>query len=201
MSPIRNLIKDVDRLWDRAGQGKICLSIIGSAALMLQTSYERGTKDSDILEAASLKAETKDRLLQLAGHGTDLYRRHRVYLEFVAPGIPFLPQNPLFHLVGDLNEELAHFEIEVLDVADVVVSKLKRFHANDVSDIEAMVNLEKVDHARMIERFRAAVETYAMDARAEDLPRYVRNLHRIERDCFQAPETPIELPSWIDGAE
>lgn len=201
MSPIRNLIKDVDRLWDGAGWVKIRLSIIGSAALMLQTTYERGTKDSDILEAASLKVETKVRLLHLAGHGTDLHRRHRVYLEFVAPGIPFLPQNPLFHLVDDLNEELHHFEIEVLDVADVVVSKLKRFHANDVSDIEAMVDLEKVDHARMIERFRAAVETYAMDARAEDLPRYVRNLHRIERDCFQVPETPIELPSWIDDSE
>ncbi len=201
MSPIRNLIKDVDRLWGGAGQGKIRLSIIGSAALMLQTPYERGTKDSDILEAATLKVEVKDRLLHLAGNGTDLHRRHRVYLEFVAHGIPFLPQNPLFHLVDDLNEELGHFEIEVLDVADVVVSKLKRFHANDVSDIEAMVDLEKVGHARMIERFRAAVETYAMDARAEDLPRYVRNLHRIERDCFQVAEARIELPSWIDDFE
>lgn len=83
----------------------------------------------------------------------------------------------------------------------MVVSKLKRFHANDVSDIEAMVDLEKVDHARMIERFQAAVETYSMDARAEDLPRYVRNLHRIERDCFQLPETTIAMPSWIDDSE
>ena len=81
------------------------------------------------------------------------------------------------------------------------MSKLKRFHANDVSDIEAMVDLKKVDHARVIDRFRAAVETSAMDARAEDLPRYVRNLHRIERDCFQVAETRIDLPSWIDDSE
>jgi hypothetical protein len=201
VSPIRNLIKAVDRLWDGTGQGKIRLSLIGSAALMLQTSYERGTKDSDILEVATLKAEVKERILHLAGNGTDLHRRHRVYLEFVAPGIPFLPQNPLFHLVEDLNEELVHFEIEVLDVADVAVSKLKRFHANDVSDIEAMVDLEKVDHARLVNRFRSAVDTYAMDARAEELPRYVRNLHQVERDFFQRPETPIELPAWIDDSE
>jgi hypothetical protein len=64
-----------------------------------------------------------------------------------------------------------------------------------------MVNLEKIAHTRMIERFRAAVETYSMDARAEDLPMYVRSLHRIERDCFQMPETPIALPSWIDDSE
>jgi hypothetical protein len=53
----------------------------------------------------------------------------------------------------------------------------------------------------MVNRFQAAVETYAMDARAEDLPRYVRNLHRIERDCFQVAETRIDLPSWIDDSE
>jgi hypothetical protein len=64
-----------------------------------------------------------------------------------------------------------------------------------------MVDLEKVEHSRMVNRFQAAVETYAMDARAEDLPRYVRNLHRIERDCFQVAETRIDLPSWIDDSE
>jgi len=201
VSLIKNLIKDVDRLWGGAGRGKIRLSIIGSVALMLQTPYERGTKDSDILEVATLTTETKEHLLQLAGHGTDLHRRYRVYLEFVAPGIPFLPQRPLFHLVHDLNGELDHFEIEVLDVVDVVVSKLKRFHANDVSDIEAMVNLEKVEHAHLVGRFRAAVETYALDPCAEALPKYVRNLHRIERDCFQMAETRIDLPSWIDESE
>ena len=73
--------------------------------------------------------------------------------------------------------------------------------ANDISDIVAMVELEQVDHSRLVDRFRAAVDAYAMDARAEDLPRYVRNLHRIERDHFQTTETPIELPSWIDDSE
>lgn len=201
MSPIRNLIQDIDRLWGIGGSEKVRLSIIGSAALMLQTSYERGTKDSDVLEAASLTPVIKERLIQLAGPETGLYRRHRVYLEFVAQGLPFLPYNRLFHPVEDLNRELNHFQIEVLDVTDVVVSKLKRFHANDSSDIAAMVDLDLVDHARLIERFRAAVEAFSVDARAEDLPRYVRNLHRVERDLFLVPETVIELPSWIDDSE
>lgn len=201
MSPIRNLIKDLDRLWDGAGSEKIRLSIIGSAALMLQTTYVRGTKDSDVLEATNLTPDIKAKLIKLAGPGSDLHRKHRVYLELVAPGLPFLPQAPMFHSVADLNQDLTHFEIEVLDVVDVVVSKLKRFHANDASDIAAMVNLERVDHAQLLERFRAAVDVYSMDARAEDLPRYVRNLHQVERDCFLADETPIELPSWIDDSE
>jgi maltooligosyltrehalose trehalohydrolase len=55
---------------------------------MLQARYERGTKDSDILETADLDVETKARLLELAGPGTDLSKRHGLYVEFVASGLP-----------------------------------------------------------------------------------------------------------------
>ncbi|HEY1551709.1 MAG TPA: hypothetical protein VGG28_27970 [Kofleriaceae bacterium] len=30
-----------------------------------------------------------------------------------------------------------------------------------------------------------------------DLPKYVANLHRVERDMLGVDETEIELPSWI----
>jgi hypothetical protein len=85
----------------------------------------------------------------------------------------------------------------VLDVVDVVVSKLKRFNANDQSDIDAMIERGLVPHDRLIDRFRAAVDEFMGDARAEDLPKYVANLHRVERDMLVVPETEIELPSWI----
>jgi hypothetical protein len=29
------------------------------------------------------------------------------------------------------------------------------------------------------------------------LPRYVRHLHRVERDMLGVPESEIELPPWI----
>jgi hypothetical protein len=86
----------------------------------------------------------------------------------------------------------------VLDIVDVVVSKLKRFSPNDVSDIEAMAQRGLLDGTRLVERFRSAVDVYAMDARAGDLPRYVRNLHRVQRDFLFDAETPIELPGWVD---
>lgn len=37
-----------------------------------------------------------------------------------------------------------------------------------------------------------------MDARGSDIPQYVRNLHRLERDEFLLTETAFELPNWID---
>ena len=36
------------------------------------------------------------------------------------------------------------------------------------------------------------------DARSADLPRYWRNLHAVERDYLAEPETPVDLPEWLD---
>jgi hypothetical protein len=92
---------------------------------------------------------------------------------------------------------LRRLEIVALDVVDVVVTKLKRFNANDQSDVDAMIARDLVTHDALIERFKAAVDEFSGDARAEDLPKYVANLHRVERDMLGVDETEIELPSWI----
>jgi hypothetical protein len=195
--PIHDLIREVDRRWSWSAGKKINLRIIGASALMLQARYERGTKDSDILETADLGEETKARLLELAGPGKEVSKRHGLYIEFVASGLPLLPQAPEWLDLADLNGELVHFHIQVLSVVDVVVSKLKRLHGNDLRDIEAMIDLGLVPEAVLIERFRSAVDSFLLDARAEDLPKYVENLHRVERDLFGSPETEIDLPDWL----
>jgi hypothetical protein len=201
MTPIEAFLKEMDELWARPDSERITLRVIGSTALMMQTGYWRGTKDSDVLEAESLAGDTGRDLLALAGQGTALHRKHRFYLDIVRRGIPFLPQAPIFHAKSELNQELKHFTVEVLDIVDTVVSKLKRFNANDLDDVKAMIDLDLVPHARLLERFRSAVDMFAGDARAEDLPKYVRNLHRIERDMLFVEEARIELPAWIDSED
>jgi len=162
---------------------------------MLQTDYMRGTKDSDIWETTELAMEDKNRLLELAGSGST--QRRGLYLDIVPSGLPFLPLSPCWHPLPELNPLLNHLTIEVLDVVDVVVSKLKRFSPSDLDDVGAMTVKGLVEHRRLIERFLSAVDVYGGDARAEDLPQYVRNLHRVERDLLAVPETEIELPAWI----
>jgi hypothetical protein len=197
VSRISDFLTDIDRGWTAPMPVKIRLPIIGSAALMLQADYERGTKDSDVLETSELVGEVRERLLRLAGQGSDLHRRWRMYLEIVPSALPFLPQSPAWHEVPDLNAELQHFSVAVLDVVDVVVSKLKRFNPNDASDIEAMIDRDLVTHDKLVLRFKSAVESYSMDSRAEDLPEYVANLNRVERDQLGLPPTEIELPPWV----
>jgi len=194
---ISALFQDIDRLWHPPSASRVRLRIIGSTALMLQSDYNRGTKDSDVLETIHVSKVIRDQLKELAGIGTDLHRKHRLYVDVVSAALPFLPQVPKCHPLEELTASVDHFEIEVMDIVDVVVSKLKRFGTNDILDIEAMVSRALVPHARLIERFKAAVDHFEMDARAEDLPKYVGNLHAVERDMLVVPETSIELPHWL----
>jgi hypothetical protein len=194
---IDDFFRDIDERWKPTASGKIRLRIIGSTALMLQSDYDRGTKDSDVLRTAHITDAIEEQLKALAGKGTDLQRRHRMYVDIVSAALPFLPQQPRCHPHPSLTASLANFEIEVLDVVDVVVSKLKRFKPADQSDIEAMIDRGLVPHDALIERFKDAVDAFEMDARADELPQYVRNLHSVERNIFDLSETPIELPAWV----
>jgi hypothetical protein len=196
MKSVEEFLKEIDRQWKLPG-ARICLRIIGSSALMLRAHYDRGTKDSDVLETDAVTPEVKRQLIEAAGKGTDAHRRHGLYIDIVQRGLPFLPQMPIYHALSELNRELIHLEFEVLDVVDVVVTKLKRFNSDDRSDIRAMADQRLIDHAGLLERFRSAVDVFSGDARAEDLPSYVKNLHRVERDYLLVPESAIDLPDWI----
>lgn len=197
MSKIESFFTELDARWAHPESGRLRLRVIGSAALMLQTGYERGTRDSDILETDDLENGIGPRLLDIAGEGTRMHRRHRMYLDIVARGLPFLPWPPAWHPVTELNRSLEHLELEVLDVVDVVVSKLRRFHPADISDIEAMVDLGRIPHDQLIDRFQRAVESFTMDARAPDLPKIVSNFNRVERDLLGVAESEIDLPGWL----
>lgn len=193
---VKEFFRELDLLWKPVPAKRIPLQIIGSAALMLQAEYERGTKDSDILETAAITGPVREKLLSLAGKNSDLTKRYGIYVDIVGCGIPFLPVKPVFN-VQTAFRELGSFEISALDITDVVVSKLKRFTSNDAADIRAIVEKGLVKPGLLAARFRAAVDAYSTDARAEDLPRYIRNLHTVERDFLEVKESEIELPGWI----
>ena len=91
MSPVEEFFRDLDRSWPLAAGTPVTLRLLGSTALILQTSFRRGTKDSDILETDQITADLEAALLALAGKETAIHRRHRMYLEFIGAAFPFLP--------------------------------------------------------------------------------------------------------------
>lgn len=195
MDSIRDFLRDLDRSWETAASGpRIKLQVFGCSALLLQTSYQRLTKDSDVLETSDHTPEVKTQLELLAGRGTRLHARHRLYIEIVPNGIPFLPHAPAWH---PLELALQWFAVTVLDVTDVVVSKLARFNADDRSDIDAMIEGGHVTHDQYVRRFRDAIDERSTDARADQLPKIIERFHTVERDMFGVDETEIPLPSWV----
>lgn len=194
MDQIREFLTEVDARWKPLGGEPLALQVLGSAALMLQTEYVRGTKDGDVLESRSMSEAVKAQLLTLAGKESEIHKRLRMYIDVVKPAILFLPQQPLFHPLAGLSAK--NFTFEVMDVVDVVLSKLKRFNTDDVGDIRAMAARELIDHKRLVARFEAAVDWFSMDARLAEVPRYLRNLHRVESEILDVPQSVIDIPEW-----
>ena len=195
MKLINSFLTEIDEKWKPVGGEPIRLRIIGSAALMLQTDYERGTKDGDILEAEEITPAVREQLLALAGPKSPLFEKYRMYIEVVLKAILFWPMDPVFHPVKEF--PMKNFTVEVLDLTDIVVSKIKRLNQNDIDDIKAMAGKKLLDHKKLVSRFESAVDRFSTDARAEDLPKYIKNLNRIERDFLNVPESKIELPDWM----
>lgn len=194
---IEGFLKDLDAAWAILGGEPIGLKIIGSAALFLQTNYQRRTKDADVLEVDALSEKIQSALLESAGKKSALHAKHGIYLEIVGRGLPFLPQKPKFHKQDALCAGLKNFQVEALDVVDVLVSKLKPFRVQDREDLRTMIHGGFADHAIFIERFKSAVDRWSYDSRATDLPKYVENLHVVEREMFFVAESEIEVPDWI----
>jgi hypothetical protein len=80
MAQLEAFFSEIDTAWVPP-PARIRLPIIGSVALMLQSSYRRGTNDGDVLETAALDTAIQSRLLELAGNGTSIHRRTRLYLD------------------------------------------------------------------------------------------------------------------------
>lgn len=195
---IASFLKEIDESWTKSSEKKITLKILGSLALMLQCGYQRKTKDMDIFELDEVTPNIKSSLQEIAGKESKLCKKYRMYLDFVAKALPFLPPRPNFYPLVDLNKELKHFCFWALEVTDVVISKLSRFQSSDIDDIRAMIERRLVKHETLLERFKLAFDQWEMSSRREKLPLIIKNLNEIERDLFLVKETSIDLPSDLE---
>lgn len=182
-----DFLEGLDAQWTRIEDPPIALKVIGSTALFLHTDYERRTKDSDILRTSEIDDEIHDKLLRIAGKGTPLHQKHRIFLDIVGANVPMLPSEPIWHPYTGVR--LRNFTVSYLDVVDVLVSKLKRFHGDDQDDIQAMIEKEEVTHEQFLKRFRLTVECYRHRARVDRLPEMAERFNFIEQNLFIIDES------------
>jgi hypothetical protein len=91
----------------------------------------RATSDSDVLDVAP--ARMSARLVEIAGRGTELARRHRLYIDIVGvASVPYEYESRLTDLCPGTFERL---HLRVMEPYDVALSKLSRNHDRDHDDV------------------------------------------------------------------
>lgn len=190
LNPVETFLHAIDASWTLTTPEPVVLRVLGSAALFLQTQYSRGTKDTDVIEASDLSNEVKEHLRAIAGQQSALFQQHRLYVDIVSQNIPMLPNPPTWrsHDISTVN-----FRVEVLDIHEVVVSKLKRWNSSDRDDARAMVEGSHVSHTVLVECFERMANDYRFTADCRRLPKMAERLNELERDAFAMEETVFEL--------
>lgn len=112
--------------------------------------------------------EIERNLLEWAGRGSLLEARYQIYLQW-AP-VVFMPiEEPQWRRRSrKVLRRLRHFDVRVLGVADLILSKLGRYDDRDRADIEFLIRKFKPRPATLIRYYRSARRYYAGDLRTLD---------------------------------
>ena len=126
------------------------LHCIDGFVITMLYGLSRATADIDVLAASP--NEKLVELQDLAGQGSDLHRRFKVYLQ-PAP-IPGCPEDYESRLVRMWPRfQLEHLRLSALEVHDLALTKLERNADVDRQDVLALVHAGYLDQATLRERY------------------------------------------------
>jgi hypothetical protein len=156
-----------------AGPGEtLDLHLLGRSALILGYGLSLMTKDVDVVQTVG------SRLFDIA---VDVFRKngpdhqsHGFYLEAVSSGLPPLPHGFKQRCV-DVSGPWQIIRPKPLEVHDLIVTKLRRFHAGDRLDVQILCDTGDVDVVILRERFEQANHFSDMDE-----PKVVFSLKNLE---------------------
>ena len=152
---IIGFLRELDgELAGRAGDGEtLDLYLLGRSALILGYGVALMTKDVDVVEIAG------SRLLEIAmeifGRGRPGHLSHGLYLETVSSGLPPMPIGYQKRCI-DIPGSWRVIRPRRPEANDLVVTKLRRFHAGDREDVQILCDTGEVEEHTLRERFELA---------------------------------------------
>jgi hypothetical protein len=166
------------------------LYLSGGAAVVLAYGGTDRTKDVDALVAQN--DEVLDELQAWAGKNTAIARREGFFFEVVPPIYPAAPGmfDRAIHLEGLTLQAIRPFAIEL---HDIIITKLGRYHGKDRSDIELLTRVPSF-------RAEQLSELYAL-ARAEMKLYWPDKLERTDQNFNLVFTTMLGLPPENWGEE
>lgn len=126
---------------------------LGGFAIESRFGLPRATGDVDFIEVGG--AEAKD-LLAIAGAGTKLAKKHKLYLDFVTVG--FYPEDYEQRLEELAIDGLEHLRIKIFEKHDIVLAKLGRAADHDRDDVKYLADTVGLDATVLRDRFEKEVK-------------------------------------------
>lgn len=117
--------------------------------------FGRETADLDVLRV--IPSQAADRVVRLAGKGSALHKKHRVYIDRV--GVANCPADYEDRLVRTF-AVWSNVRLWALDPHDLALSKLERSIERDIRDVIFLAQAGLIDRDTLVARFETELETF-----------------------------------------
>jgi len=153
--PWRSFLRELDDLL----KGRVELRCLGGFVITQQYGIGRETSDIDYLALAAQSRD--DDVGALAGLGSKLHRKYRVYTQYVGIATPpaeygrrLIPMFP--------SAPWARLRLFALDATDLALSKLERNAERDREDVLRLARAGLIDPLILKERYYAELRPYLL---------------------------------------
>jgi len=150
---------------DEAVKEPVELHCLGGFAITLLYGLERSTADVDVISVTPRRSVGE--LLEIAGEGSPLHRKHGVYLDVV--GIATVPENYEERLTEIFSGEFQNIRLLALDPYDIALAKIERNIQRDRDDVKHLARVTPFDIGILKERYEKELRAYLGNPEREDL--------------------------------
>lgn len=153
--PWRSFLRELDALL----RSRVELHCLGGFVITQQYGIGRATSDIDYLPLTPRSRD--DNVEVLAGLGSPLHRKYRVYMQCV--GIATPPADYVSRLIPMFRiSPWSHLQLFALDATDLALSKLERNAERDREDVLRLAQAGLVDPHVLKERYYAELRPYSL---------------------------------------
>lgn len=141
------------------------LHCLGGFAMTTLFGLERPTADVDVLPIGS--RSVTQQLIELAGAGSLLHKRHKIHLQIV--GVATVPLNYEDRLIEMFPGIFKHLHLFALDPYDLALSKIERNTQRDRDDVKHLARSVPLDLGILQERYQSELRPDLGNPHREDL--------------------------------
>jgi hypothetical protein len=152
-SPWKDFLSEIDNQLTE----QVDFHCLGGFVIKMLYGIPRTTEDIDVITIAPIM--NRLRLLELAGIGTKLHQKYRVYLDYVTV-LTALPEDYDQRLAEMFSNTFHYIRLYALDPYDLILSKLERNTQKDREDVKYLARKTNMDLSLLKNRYEVEMRPY-----------------------------------------